>query len=325
MSAPVPPVVGTETQPVAAPVSTLDLTKADAGTVPPAADMEAGAARRARRSSRRRLRTFLSSKIAVVAGFWLVALIVIAVFSGIIAPDDPNHADLLHTFAGPSGAHWFGTDSLGRDVLSRVLVATRISMFASVASVGASLILAVPLGMLAGYFGGWLDRIIGFCTDVVLSVPPLILVFAIAGVLGASLHNAVIALAVYFTPMFIRLVRTETQRIRYSQLTEAEQSLGLPHRQILLRHVLPNILPSLVVQIALTLGTALLAEASLSFLGLGVHPPAASWGTMLRTAYDNFLIHPWQVLVPAVAIASAVLAWNLFADGVRAAFGRVES
>jgi peptide/nickel transport system permease protein len=277
------------------------------------------------RASRRRLRTFLSSRIAVAAGCWLFILVVLSVFAYQIAPHDPNHADLLHTFAGPSGAHWLGTDSLGRDVFSRLIVATRISMFASVAAVGASLILAVPLGLLAGYFGGWPDRIIGFGTDVILSVPPLILVFAIAGVLGPSLHNAVVALAVYFTPMFIRLVRTETQRVRYSQLTEAEQSLGLPHRQILVRHVLPNITPSLVVQTALTLGTALLAEASLSFLGLGVHPPGASWGTMLRTAYDNFLIHPWQVVAPAVAIASAVLAWNLFADGVRAAFGRMES
>ena len=275
-------------------------------------------------AARRRLRTFLSSRTAVIAGTWLFVLILIAIFSGILAPYDPNKADLLHTFGGPSGAHWFGTDNLGRDVLSRLLVATRISMFASAVAVAASLVVAVPLGMLAGYFGGWPDRIIGFCTDVVLSVPPLILVFAIAGVLGASLRNAVIALAVYFTPMFIRLVRTETQRVRHSQLTEAEQCLGLPHRQILVRHVLPNITPSLVVQVALTIGTALLAEASLSFLGLGVHPPEASWGTMLRTAYDNFLVHPWQVLVPAVAIASAVLAWNLFADGVRAAFGRVE-
>jgi ABC-type dipeptide/oligopeptide/nickel transport system permease subunit len=316
--------MGAQADDATAPTSVGDLTAAKAGPVASVPDVNSVPTSRAR-ASRRRLRTFLSSWTAVAAGFWLFALAVISVFAWQIAPHDPNHADLLHIFAGPSGEHWLGTDSLGRDVFSRLIVATRISMFASVAAVSASLILAVPLGMLAGYFGGWLDRIIGFGTDVILSVPPLILVFAIAGVLGPSLHNAVVALAVYFTPMFIRLVRTETQRVRYSQLTEAEQSIGLPHWQILARHVLPNITPSLVVQTALTLGTALLAEASLSFLGLGVRPPGASWGTMLRTAYDNFLIHPWQVVAPAVAIASAVLAWNLFADGVRAAFGRVES
>jgi peptide/nickel transport system permease protein len=275
-------------------------------------------------AGRRRLGVFLSNRLGVVAGIWLLLLVVVAIFAGLLEPQDPTKTDLLHTFSGPVHNHWFGTDNLGRDVLSRLIAATRISMLASVTSVGASLVIAVPLGMVAGYFGGWLDRIIGFFTDVILSIPPLILVFAIAGVLGPSLRNAVIALAVYFTPMFIRLVRTETQRIRHSQLTEAEQAIGVPHRQILVRHVLPNIAPSLVVQIALTLGTALLAEASLSFLGLGVRPPGASWGAMLRTAYDSFLLHPWQVLVPALAVASAVLAWNLLADGIRAAFGKVE-
>jgi peptide/nickel transport system permease protein len=273
---------------------------------------------------RRRLGVFLSNRLGVIAGIWLLLLVVVAVFAGLLEPQDPTQTDLINTFSGPTAHHWFGTDNLGRDVLSRLIAATRISMVASVTSVGASLVIAVPLGMLAGYFGGLLDRVIGFFTDVILSIPPLILVFAIAGVLGPSLRNAVIALAVYFTPMFIRLVRTETQRIRYSQLTEAEQAIGVPHRQILMRHVLPNIAPSLVVQIALTLGTALLAEASLSFLGLGVRPPGASWGAMLRTAYDSFLLHPWQVLVPALAVASAVLAWNLLADGIRAAFGKVE-
>jgi ABC-type dipeptide/oligopeptide/nickel transport system permease subunit len=302
-------------------------TAAAPGTVPadgPALLAEPGPSNPAIPMRRRRLGAFFRNRLAVAAGIWLLLLIVVAIFAGLLAPNDPNATDLLHTFSGPSAKHWFGTDNLGRDVLSRLIAATRISMFASVVSVGGALVIAVPLGMVAGYFSGWLDRIIGFVTDVILSIPPLILVFAIAGVLGPSLQNAVLALAVYFTPMFVRLVRTETQRIRYSQLTEAEQGIGVPHRQILMRHVLPNIAPSLVIQVALTLGTALLAEASLSFLGLGVKPPGASWGTMLRTAYDSFIIHPWQVPVPAIAIASAVLAWNLLADGIRAAFGKVE-
>jgi peptide/nickel transport system permease protein len=273
---------------------------------------------------RRRLRAFLKNKPAVVAAVFLILVVGSALFASVLASADPTKTDLLHRYAHATGAHWLGTDSLGRDVMSRLLYATRISMVASVATVAGAIIIAAPLGLVAGYFGGKINAVIVFIVDIILSVPPLILVFAIAGILGPSLQNAIIALMIYFTPMYVRLIRTETVRIRHSQLAEAEIALGVRDRAILARHVLPNIAPSLVVQLALTLGTALLAEASLSFLGIGVTPPAASWGTMLRQANDNITTHPWQVVPAAVAIALTVVSWNLLADGLRDAFGRVE-
>jgi peptide/nickel transport system permease protein len=290
-----------------------------------APDTERMAPTSRRRPARPRLRAFLANRLAVVAAAFLALVILAALAAPLLAPHDPTDTQLLNKFARPSGDHLFGTDGLGRDVLSRLLHATRVSMLASILSVGGALLLALPLGMVAGYFGRLVDRIVSFVVDVILSVPPLILVFAISGVLGPSLRNAVIALAVYFTPMYIRLIRTETLRIRNSQLAEAEIALGVPSGRIIVRHVLPNLAPSLVVQVALTLGTALLAEASLSFLGIGVRPPDSSWGLMLRQAYDTITTHPWQLLAPAATIALTVVSWNLLADGLRDAFGKVES
>jgi peptide/nickel transport system permease protein len=281
------------------------------------------AVERSLRFRRPRVTKALRRPLGIVGATIVVGWLLIAVFAPLIAPSDPL-ATGTELFGAPSSSHLFGTDELGRDVLSRVLYGARVTLPLSILLVALSLVIGSLLGAVAGYIGGWLDGVIMRVTDLVFAFPAIVLAMVVTAVLGPSLRNAVIALAVYFTPMFIRLVRTETQRIRYSQLTEAEQAIGVPHRQILVRHVLPNIAPSLVVQIALTLGTALLAEASLSFLGLGVRPPGASWGAMLRTAYDSFLLHPWQVLVPALAVASAVLAWNLLADGIRAAFGKVE-
>jgi ABC-type dipeptide/oligopeptide/nickel transport system permease subunit len=277
------------------------------------------------RRHRRRLRSLARNRPAMVAALFLGLVVVSAICAGWLSPTDPTQQDLLHPFLKPGGAHLLGTDDLGRDVLSRLFYATRISMYASVASVGGSLIIALPLGTLAGYLGGKVDRVVVFLVDVILSVPPLILVFAIAGVLGPSLQNAIIALAVFFTPMFVRLIRTQTLRIRHSQLVEATRSIGVGDGSVILRHVVPNIAPSIVVQVALSIGTALLAEASLSFLGIGVKPPTSSWGLMLRTAYDNITVHPWLILPPAVAIALTVLAWNLLADGLRDALGRVSA
>lgn len=274
---------------------------------------------------RRRLRSLAHNRPAMVAALFLALIVASAILASWLSPTDPTQPDLLHPFLKPGGAHLLGTDDLGRDVLSRLLYATRISMYASVAAVGGSLIIALPLGTLAGYLGGQVDRVVVFLVDVILSVPPLILVFAIAGVLGPSLQNAIIALAVFFTPMFVRLIRTQTLRVRHSQLVEATRSIGVGDGSVIIRHVVPNIAPSIVVQVALSLGTALLAEASLSFLGIGVKPPTSSWGLMLRTAYDNITVHPWLILPPAVAIALTVLAWNLLADGLRHALGRVSA
>jgi len=159
--------------------------------------------------------------------------------------------------------------------------------------------------------------------DIILSIPPLILVFAIAGVLGASMKNAIIALGIFFTPLFIRLIRSEVVNLRNSQLVETERAIGVPDRYILVRHILPNIASPLIVQVSLSVGTAILAEASLSFLGLGVQPPSASWGTMLQNAFERIVQHWWMILPSSVAIAMTVFALNVAGDGLRDALGKV--
>jgi ABC-type dipeptide/oligopeptide/nickel transport system permease subunit len=306
-------------QPVEEPELVQVIPGGERHVAPPEADGPAGGP-----APRRRLRAFIRNRPGMVGSAFLLLVLLVVLFGPWLAPHSPSKNDLSHVFAKPSANHLLGTDDLGRDVLSRLLYATRISMFAGVASVVGSLLIAVPIGMIAGYFEGFVDRIVVILVDVILSVPPLILVFAIAGVLGPNLNNAIIALAVYFTPMFIRLVRTEALRVRHSQLVEAERAVGVSDRRIVVTHVLPNIAPALVVQVALTIGTALLAEASLSFLGLGVRPPLASWGVMLRSAFDTMVTRPWLVFIPAAAIALTVLAFNVVADALRDALGRVE-
>lgn len=272
--------------------------------------------------ARRRWRTLLHNPVGVVALVFLLIVTVVAIFAPIIAPDNPLHQDLLSIFKGPSGRHLLGTDDLGRDVLSRLIYGTRVSLEVGVVSVAISLVIAVPIGFVAGYRGGLIDRLVQILVDVLLSVPPLILVFAIAGVLGPSVTNLIISLAVFFVPLFMRLTRQETHYLRQSQLVEAERALGVSEPAIAWRHVLPNIASALIVQVAANVGIAIIAEAALSFLGLGVRPPSASWGVMLRTSYEYMTSHSSLLIPPAVAVLLTVLAFNLLADALRDAFGR---
>jgi peptide/nickel transport system permease protein len=283
----------------------------------------------------RRRRAFVRNVPAMVAAGFLVVLVLSALLAPLIAPFDPDKNELQLTFATPgtdcsaddcseAGTRWLGTDDLGRDNLSRLLYGSRASLLAGLGSVAVALVLALPIGLTAGYVGGLLDWLLMRAVDVILSIPPLILVFAVAGILGASLRNAVIALGVFFTPLFIRLIRSEVQNLRDGQMVEAERAVGVPGPAIVLRHVLPNIVSPLIVQISLSIGTAILAEASLSFLGLGVKPPTSSWGIMLKTAFDFIGSQAWLVLIPSTVIALTVLALNLLGDGLRDALGRVE-
>ena len=282
----------------------------------------------------RRLRSFMRNKPAVIAVAVLAFIILSAVFAPLIAPYDPSEIDLMNAFskigshcAAPNcqlvGSHLLGTDNLGRDVFSRLLFATRISLFVGFGAIVAALTLALPFGLIAGYLGGKLDWLVMRIIDIILSIPPLILVFAIAGVLGASMKNAIIALGIFFTPLFIRLIRSEVVNLRNSQLVETERAIGVPDRYILVRHILPNIASPLIVQVSLSVGTAILAEASLSFLGLGVQPPSASWGTMLQNAFERIVQHWWMILPSSVAIAMTVFALNVAGDGLRDALGKV--
>jgi peptide/nickel transport system permease protein len=263
------------------------------------------------------LRTFLSRPTAVFGGVVLLAMVLLALFAPWIAPYDPLATSFSMVRKAPSAAHWFGTDEVGRDLLSRVIWGARASLSAGVIAVVISVGVGVPIGMLAGYLGGWVDAVIGRLTDAMLAVPFLILAIALAAFLGPSLGNAMIAIGVTATPIFVRLARGQVLAARAEDWVEAARAIGNPPLRILLRHILPNILPPVMVQATLAVAAAIIAEASLSFLGLGQQPPAPSWGSMLNTAQRFLTQAPWMAIYPGIAIFLTVLAFNLFGDGLR--------
>lgn len=210
-----------------------------------------------------------------------------------------------------------GTDDLGRDVMSRMIWGAQASLLAGVISVAIAMAVGVPLGIVAGYFGGWADAVISRCTEALLAAPFLILAIALAAFLGPSLTNAMIAIGISATPLFIRLTRGQVLNVKVEDYVDSARAIGLPTRLILSRYILPNVLPPILVQATLTIATAIIAEASLSFLGLGQQPPAPSWGSMLNTA-KNFLNQaPWMALWPGISIFFVVLGFNLLGDGLR--------
>jgi peptide/nickel transport system permease protein len=217
----------------------------------------------------------------------------------------------------PSWVHWLGTDEVGRDVLSRVIWGARASLSAGLVSVGIALGIGVPLGLLAGYAGGWIDAVLSRIVDAMLAVPFLILAIALAAFLGPSLSNAMIAIGVTATPIFVRLTRGQTLAAKVEDYVEAARAIGNPPWRIALRHILPNILPSLLVQATLSIAAAIIAEAALSFLGLGQQPPAPSWGSMLNAAQRFLTNAPWMAIWPGLAIFLTVLSFNLVGDGLR--------
>ena len=265
---------------------------------------------RAWRKLRRRRSAMLG--LAVVVGF-----VMLAVFAGWIAPQDPIATSWGAIRKAPSAKHWFGTDEIGRDVLSRVIWGTRASMLAGVISVSISLLLGVPIGLAAGFLGGWVDAAISRVIDAFLACPFLILAIALAAFLGPSLTNAMIAIGVSATPIFARLTRGAVINVKVEEYIEAARALGAsPLRQVL-RHVLPNIAAPLIVQATLAIAAAVIAEASLSFLGLGQQPPAPSWGSMLNTAKNYVDNAPWMAIWPGLSIFLLVLSFNLLGDGLR--------
>ena len=267
--------------------------------------------------SRRAWRRLKQRKSALIALFVIVALILIAIFAPFIAPYDPTKQSWSAVRKAPSLAHWFGTDEVGRDILSRIIYGTRASLSAGVISVGIAISIGVPLGLLAGYLGGKVDALLGRITDAMLAVPFLILAIALAAFLGPSLGNAMIAIGVTATPLFIRLTRGQTLSVVKEDYIEAARAVGNPGWRIALRHILPNVMPALLVQATLTIATAIIAEASLSFLGLGQQPPAPSWGSMLNAAQRFLTNAPWMAVWPGLAIFITVLSFNLFGDGLR--------
>ncbi len=250
--------------------------------------------------------------LVVVLGF-----IAIALLAPWVASHDPNATDWSALRKAPSLAHWFGTDEVGRDVFSRVVFGTRASLLAGVVSVSISLAFGVPIGLLAGVLGGWVDALISRITDAFLACPFLILAIALAAFLGPSLSNAMIAIGVSATPIFVRLTRAQVLNVKVEDYIEAARAIGNPPWRVALRHITPNVLAPLIVQATLAIAGAVIAEASLSFLGLGQQPPAPSWGSMLNTAKNFVENAPWMAVWPGAAIFGLVMSFNLLGDGLR--------
>ena len=272
---------------------------------------------RAESPGRRALRRFLRHRLAVVGLVVVLAFIIAAALAPWIAPYDPIATSWSRIRKPPSELHLFGTDENGRDVLSRVLWGARASLLAGGLSVTAALTLGVPFGLLAGLAGGWVDTVISRITDAMLSVPFLILAIALAAFLGPALENAMLAIAISASPIFVRLARGMAMEAKSTEWVEAARALGNPPWRIALAHVLPNIVPPLLVQATLAIAEAIIAEASLSFLGLGQQPPNPSWDSMLNAAHRFLTQAPWMAIYPGLAIFLVVLAINLLGDGLR--------
>ena len=279
--------------------------------------LDAAFADAGKRPVRLALRRLLRRRAAVVGLTVVVFFIALAVFAPLLAPYDPIATDWRAVRKPPSALHLFGTDELGRDVLARVIWGARASLLAGLVSVSIALAVAVPLGLLSGYLGGVVDGLLMRIIDAMLAIPFLVLAIALAAFLGPSLTNAMIAIGVVQTPIFTRLTRGQALAVKHEDYIEAARAVGNPHHRILLRHILPNILAPILVQATLAIAAAIIAEASLSFLGLGQQPPAPSWGSMLNTASHFLSQAPWMAVWPGLAIFSLVLSFNLLGDGLR--------
>lgn len=260
----------------------------------------------------------LMRRPGALLGFVVLTLfVVLAILAPLVSPYDPTATGWATVRKPPSLLHWFGTDELGRDVFSRVITGARASLLAGLISVTIALGVGVPLGLLAGYRGGVVDALISRITDAMLACPFLILAIALAAFLGPSLANAMVAIGVTTTPIFIRLTRGQVMNVRGEEYVEAARTLGNSPLRIACVHILPNILPAVLVQATLSIAAAIIAEAALSFLGLGQQPPAPSWGSMLNAAQRFLASAPWMALWPGLAIFLVVLSLNLVGDGLR--------
>ena len=262
-------------------------------------------------------RRLLKRKSAVLGLVVIVLFVLVALFAPLIAPYDPAQQSWTSIRKPPSWLHWLGTDESGRDLLSRVIYGARASLMAGVISISIALCVGVPIGLLAGYGGKWIDIVVSRITDAMLAIPFLILAIALAAFLGPSLQNAMIAIGLTATPIFVRLTRGQVMAVKVEDYVEAARAVGNPPARIAVKHILPNILPALIVQATISIAAAIIAEASLSFLGLGQQPPAPSWGSMLNTAQRFLTNAPWMAIWPGLAIFLAVLSFNVLGDGLR--------
>ena len=257
------------------------------------------------------------NKLAAFSAVLIALVLLLAVFAPLVAPYGEAEQDVLARLQPPSAAHWFGTDELGRDVLSRILYGSRLSLAIGILPSVISLVIGIVLGLLAGYFGGWADYVIMRLADVMLSVPSLLLAMVVMYTLGSSTVNLFVALSMVGWASVARVVRSQTLSLKESEYVEAAQSIGVSRFNIMRRHILPNCVPSLIVLFTLNVPAAILYESSLCFLGIGAQPPAASWGLMVNQSKQFLFTQPWLALAPCVAIMVVVLAFNFLGDGLR--------
>lgn len=271
-----------------------------------------------------RVRQFLAKfsrqRLSLVAAIFIILLFIIAALGPTIAPYDPNQPDYDALMQGPSVKHWAGTDEYGRDILSRLIVGAQLSLGVSLTSVAIAAVAGTVLGLISGYYGGWLDRLIMRGSDVLFSFPDLLLAIGIVAILGPGLSNVVIAVAVFGTPSFARVIRSVTLSAKETLFVEAARSMGAKDRRIIWQHIFPETVPSIIINVTMKIGSAILAASSLSFLGMGAKPTEPDWGAMLSMARDYLSIAPHIVYFPGVVIFITVLAFNLLGDGLQDAF-----
>ncbi|MBN9471916.1 MAG: ABC transporter permease [Bosea sp.] len=294
---------------------------ADAALPAGAAGRSAGAETPLRRAWRKLRR----NRAALIGGTIVLVFVLMAVLAPLLPLADPLKSNFLAIRKPPSALHWFGTDELGRDQVSRLFFGAQASLLAGIVSVLIALGVGVPVGLAAGWYGGWVDAVISRITEALLACPFLILAIALAAVLGPSLTNAMIAIGLSAVPIFIRLVRGQVISVKTEDFVEGARAVGVRDSVILFRHVAPNTLPPIVVQSTLFMAQAIILEAALSFLGLGQQPPSPSWGQMLNVAKNFMEQAPWMSVAPGAAIFLAVLGFNLLGDGLRDALDPKES
>lgn len=262
-------------------------------------------------------RRFRRSKQAMIGMVMLLILIFAAVFADVIAPYDPLKQDIINRLQAPSSSHLFGTDELGRDIFSRILFGSRISLTVGLIAVGLSSVVGCALGAIAGYYGGALDNIIMRCTDVLMAIPSILLNISIVAALGTGLQNVMIAIGISSVPAYCRIMRASLLSLKNQEFVDASRAAGASDAHIIIQHILPNSLAPLIVQATLKIGGAILSCASMSFIGLGIVPPTPEWGAMLSTGRDFLRDAPHLTTFPGLAIMFAVFAMNLMGDGLR--------
>lgn len=259
----------------------------------------------------------LRNPMSLVASVIILVLVVVALLGTTLTPYDATRVDVPNALQGPSGQHWFGTDELGRDVFSRVLLGAEVSLRVGLVAVGISLVAGVVIGLLAGYYGRWIDDSLMRAMDVLFAFPAILMAIVVLAILGPGVTNAMIAIGIVYTPIFARVTRAGVLSVREEVYVRAARSAGAGDARILVRHVLPNVTAPIIVQTSISLAFAILSEAALSYIGLGTQPPEPSWGRMLADGRGFIADAWWMALFPGIAIFVTVLAFNLLGDGLR--------